>query len=567
MVLTWINEATECRPAWSSADRRLHLVGWLDGDAMGALTQLAMHCDRAETVRPLIEAINGDYVVAWESPSGESVEFFRSLHGSVTLYFQVGLVAPKETMWATTWGQLHESNRHPRVDRAFVAGRLLAAVEAPHETGYEKIARVPAGYIARVSAGCATWHRSREYVVGTPPLRQSRESEVADLLREKIANSVRRYAMNRSVAVMASGGLDSSIVAYEARKFAKHLTLVHFANGSTIETSAVRLLSEALECELHIVEHDALSSPASLPLTSHPDAPFSRQYVELFDRLRGTTECLMTGIYADELFYTECAIGGIKSGTLARRWAATRSRATPEMSGFDVMLLAASGIGRGRFPIKGWGEGGVQRAAQIADVFMTPAGISGAQARYQRGLAWFEGELVDAHRAERTSADLLRQWLTLRTSLESASLDQLASLSYKSGIGLVAPYSDPDLVGYCFGLPPRLKFAEICGWPYPKLLLRAAYSELLPSKLLARTGQANFLGADWAALLEHPDALAAALISKESRLAAEGIVDAEKLSAILSDHGAKLAMRRFLYDSYRVEMWLRAERRCTLSVA
>jgi len=427
------------------------------GDAAPRGVAEAHRAGRLETLVGSLAAVvverRTGRAVAVRSPVGERPLFWRREGNSVAFGSEVK--------------QLVAWSRPPPVDEEAVLDLVAQRFERPERTTYMGIRRVLPGTTLEV-AGETTerrfWRPGDRARTGSVPFEEA-VREFRRLLYQAVARR-----LGPGTAVLMSGGLDSTSVAAEAAPFhldryglpLRVVSAAYPDYPSVDESSAIRATAQALRCQVVWVQ------PRPRPfrdlarrawLQDGPDmAPLSSNLEEILAGARGAgiTACLDGHDGDTVLGLSAGAVGALlrrgRWGTAARRVGFMRRRL---------------GIGRAR---------AVRRVLIPGMVDAVP----GARPTWRRlrpppdpWPSWVaepirtrDGAALDWYRYQ---ADAVEGALVL-------SVENLERTAACSGVDLLHPYCDPDLVDFLLQLAPEVKLAA----GTTKALVRRAYPELPP---------------------------------------------------------------------------------------
>ncbi|MEW6471600.1 MAG: asparagine synthase C-terminal domain-containing protein [Actinomycetota bacterium] len=531
---------------------------WAAGDRRAALLK---ECDRSGGLGRLTGA-DGSFIAAWVSPDGTAVELFRSASCTTNLYLAADSHGP---VWSAYVGDLvrrlgWRPGLDPRVVPALIAGVGLA----PTRTWFKGVTRLPAGYVVRGTRSGWSEPRLAAPFAFRPRPQRSPEEE-AETLRELIADAVRRSLGGRRVAISFSGGVDSSILALNARDAGCDVSLVHCSAGEDAERSAARTTARHLGLDLHLVPVPGAETP-------EPDAPAPYTHMSLLSytaqidmAARLGAETLAWGWMADQLFEEPTPALSLRQAlnpmTLGLRpQQALRARYGPVLdlpkSAAGAHLMALASVAVPRVMTRLSFQLPQDRRLRSAPLYwLTPEAKAALAAEAAEARRWYvtEFEQVDSGRGDPFRA---ARWSTLRQSLEDLDYAALESAMIQAaGRCWLSPYCDRSLVEYALSLAPRYRVNVVDGVRYTKPLLRAAFAEGIPAESLSRTLQPPFGGGEVGRFHRRRAAVAAELGPK-SFLARHDLIDTVALAETLSDRGLTARGFRYLHAALRLERWM-----------
>jgi asparagine synthetase B (glutamine-hydrolysing) len=391
--------------------------------------------------------------VAVRSPVGERPLFWRREGGSVAFASEVKQLA----VWS--WP--------PRVDEEAVLDLVAQRFERPERTTYVGIRRLLPGTTLEV-AGEATERRFWRPGDGAGTRSVPFEEAVREFRRLLYQAVARR--LGPGIAVLMSGGLDSTSVAAEAaplhRSYGSLLCVVSAAypdHPAVDESAAAQATAEVLGSEVTWV----LPRPRPFEdlnrrvwLHDGPDpAPLSSNLEQIL-----TAVCLQ-GIPAVLDGHDGDTVLGVAPGLIR---ALLRRGRLGTTAGRVAFMRRRLGVGAGhairRVLIPG-----------VVDV------IPGARSAWRRLRSppdpWppWVGEAL-----RRPYDGRVRDWALDQVEAVMGPLmlgiEHLERTAASCEVDLLHPYCDPDLVDYLLGLPPEVKFAG----GVTKALVREGYPELPP---------------------------------------------------------------------------------------
>jgi asparagine synthase (glutamine-hydrolysing) len=403
--------------------------------------------------------------VAVRSPMGERPLFWRREGGSVAFGSEVKQLAA----WSST---------PPPVDEGAVLDLVVQRFERPERTTCVGIRRLLPGTTLGVAgaAGERRFWRPGDAAEADAVSIEDAVREFRRLLRQAVARR-----LGPGTAVLMSGGLDSTSIAAEAASLSLEmhgvpLRVVSAAypdHPAVDESGAIEAAVHALGCEVVWVR------PRPRPfrdiarrawLHDGPDmAPLSSNLEQILAGARGAgiSACLDGHDGDTVLGLSAGAVGALlrrgRWGTAARRVGFMRRRL---------------------------GIGGARAIRRVLVPGIVDA-VPGARRTWARlrpppdpwpswvaeRLRTLDGVALDWYRRQ---ADAVEGAFVL-------SVETLERTAASSGVDLLHPYCDPDLVDFLLQLPPEVKFAAGA----TKALIRTGYPEL-PPEVRARTDKTVF---------------------------------------------------------------------------
>lgn len=243
------------------------------------MAEKLQQADRLEASETFLREVEGDFAFAIAEP--ERIIAGRDPIGVQPLYY-----GENETMVALA------SNR-----------------KALWKLGIEEARSFPPGHVALISRDGFKFKPVKTLAYSEP--KQVTMQEAADTLQELLEQSVRaRVSGVRDVAVAFSGGLDSSFVAFLAKKCQVNVHLVHVSLEAQPETEEARKTADALGLPLQVYlfkEEDVERVvPEVVELIEEPDPVKTSIGVSFYWAAEKTAssrlKVMLAGQGADELF-------------------------------------------------------------------------------------------------------------------------------------------------------------------------------------------------------------------------------------------------------------------------
>lgn len=191
--------------------------------------------------------------------------------------------------------------------------RNVAALAANRKTlwklGIDKVYSLPPGHLAFVSREGFKFKPVKTLVYAKPkPITMQ---EAAETLQKLLENSVRKRVWGlKEVAVAFSGGLDSSVVAFLAKKLRVNVHLIHVSLKNQFETEEAKKAAEELKLpiQVYLFEEEDIEKIIAkvVGLVEEPDPVKISIGVPFYWAAEKTAEAgfevLLAGQGADELF-------------------------------------------------------------------------------------------------------------------------------------------------------------------------------------------------------------------------------------------------------------------------
>jgi len=186
---------------------------------------------------------------------------------------------------------------------------LASNRKALWKLGIEKVQSFPPGHLAFVSRGGFTFKHVKSIVYAEP--KSITMQEAAKTLQELLEASVRKRIWGlKEIAVAFSGGLDSSIIAFLAKKLGVTVNLIHVSLKNQSETEEAQKAAEELKLpiQIHLFEEDNVERVAAgvVEIIEESDAVKTSIGVPFYWAAEKTAQAgfkvLLAGQGADELF-------------------------------------------------------------------------------------------------------------------------------------------------------------------------------------------------------------------------------------------------------------------------
>jgi asparagine synthase (glutamine-hydrolysing) len=186
---------------------------------------------------------------------------------------------------------------------------LAANRKALWKLGIEKVQSFPPGNLAVVSREGFKFKPVKTFCYSKP--KQTTMQEAAETLQKLLENSVRKRVWGlREVAVAFSGGLDSSLVAFLAKKCQVNVQLIHVSLENQHETEEAKKAADELKLpvQVHLFREEDVEKVAAkvVGLVEEPDPVKLSIGLPFYWAAEKTAEAgfkvLLAGQGADELF-------------------------------------------------------------------------------------------------------------------------------------------------------------------------------------------------------------------------------------------------------------------------
>lgn len=186
---------------------------------------------------------------------------------------------------------------------------LASNCKALWKLGIDEVRSFPPGHVALVSREGFKFKPVKTFVYAQP--KTVTMQEAAETLQKLLEKSIRRRVWGtREVAVAFSGGLDSSVVAFLAKKCQANVHLVHVSLEDRPETEEAKKAADALNLPLqvHLFREEDVEKIVSkvVALIEEPDPVKASIGVPFYWTAEKTAEAgfkvLLAGQGADELF-------------------------------------------------------------------------------------------------------------------------------------------------------------------------------------------------------------------------------------------------------------------------
>jgi asparagine synthase (glutamine-hydrolysing) len=415
-----------------------------------------------------LRGIHGMYAFAWVEPGGDRLWLARDHAGMKPLYVwcRDGRVAFASELRALA-GAVRSLGGAVRVNPAALSGFLAWGSVPEPLTTLAHVEMVPQD--AALCVDVARGEIARTERIGTvTPI--APDGGPVPAVRRAVSAAVSRHLVSDTpVALFLSGGVDSSILAFEAARTRgpkpTAITVALGSHGTTDEPELARTLASALGIAFHVV---------------HVDDWLARLegVVDAFDQpsIDGMNTYLIAGV-ARELGF-KVAISGVGADEVFGGYHHLHRRRVPlgalPWCGLTARLL-----------------GPLMAASSRPAVRRLGALLEGAAAGEPQQRSWrrvlpdsvirsLVRELVTT-RGAWDDADPLR--LEQTTYLRDTLLRDTDVMGMARGVEIRAPFLDPEILGAARGIGPSLVLARERA---PKWLLREGWGQALVSGTLTR---------------------------------------------------------------------------------
>jgi asparagine synthase (glutamine-hydrolysing) len=361
----------------------------------------------------------------------------------------------------------------PAPDEGTVGEVLAGRVSDLPGTVYRGVFRIPPGSVLRVSSGRTTVAPFTSLAVGDVDRRP--EAELHEALRGLLADAVRvRARSSTKVAVMLSGGLDSTTVYLAARSGAAPDVMPFTFDGpdGTSEVPIARATVEYLG-GAHQVAPPGVSGFDYLECAArHADIPVGPPGANS-NTLRqqaaaGDMRVILTGTGGDEGFFTNIwrsadLLGQGRALALAGAWRRLRASSDPPSVPHLLQATVAPFVPRWLRPL-------ARRAVRFD--------LPGIDRRFVDRVALRERLRTRSETRGRTAGERLRLWNFVGGEAIHAN-EENDRAAADVGTEDREPYFDRRIVQFALNLPPML--VDLAS--EPKAFVRAAFGDRLPPRL------------------------------------------------------------------------------------
>jgi asparagine synthase (glutamine-hydrolysing) len=505
-------------------------------------TEVLVHGYAEWGVEGLLARLRGMFAFAIHDRERGRLLLARDRFGEKPLFYAR---AGRRFLFASELTALLASGLVPfRVDRRALEC-VLAVHYVPGElSAVEGVRKLPPGHWLEldVRTGGLAVNEYWDLDPDAPGPGDGREAEAR--VREGVAVAVRRCLVaDVPVGLFLSGGLDSSVLAAEARRQGADLATfsVGFDDERLDESAFAREMAAFLggrHVEVRFRAAEALAALADAPrYLDEPVGDPAALTVHLLARVArdGGVKVVLSGEGADELFggypyYDGPGVAWRGLRWARRAWSAGRRLLETGSQGPDSpVLTGAAGETVSGFPI----------VANPAERRRLLGGPPPPASDWERRVA--------ARAAAIREPLARRRYADLKTWLPDDLLVKFDRMTMACSVEGRAPYLDADLAALAFALPP----GELRGGGGSKRVLRRAFADRLPPRIVERRKQGFVL--PLSAWIAGPLAgeFRAVLAARQD----DGI-DAAEATALLREHVDGRADRaRLLYTLFVYRRW------------
>lgn len=438
----------------------------------------------------VVSKLRGMFAFAWWDPDTGVVLLARDTFGIKPLYYATlngCTVIASEIKAILAAG--HEAVVHEPAMASFLAKRRLDS--DPPATMFRGIGQLPPGTVAMVRdpGGAIAWRRFGDY--RTHALPTGNLADAGATMHRLLADSVRAHRVaDVPVGVLASGGLDSSSLAYLSREVEGHNVPVFSSLTPTRTPESLSIATVASECGDGIVLSTTTAEEfesSIVPVLYHQDEPYADgSMVSHFLLMRAIRaagyKVALSGQGADEVF------GGYP---LHRDAAAREFIQRADFHGVRSLWSSAE-------------------RPSIARVILGLSGVDGLAVTLaaRRHPTWLDPRLrrlangVWERIGDATLDDAAERCLSRISVPGFVHYEDRNGMAH--GIELRVPYLDRDVVSAALSYPASVHFEG--GWS--KALLRRAVSPGVPAEIAWRTRKYPYPSALDAWLAEKPAEIA-----------------------------------------------------------
>lgn len=524
------------------------ILGRVFGNSGLDATALLGLVNPANRARALIDRCWGRYVALLRNPDTRTIEVVRDPSGAVRCFHALN-------------GGVHIFCSHAEdlvamglpfsINWNYVVAELANQAEMGWEqTGLHELTALRGGECLEISE-----HASRKFPLwdiarfGRSDAGQPNVREVHDTIRHCVTSWV---ACHRHVALLLSGGLDSSVILSCLRNEGSTATvscLNYFFGGGyrADERSYARLVAERANCDLVELERSAdirLDRLLALPKSARPshnalDHLLSHERTVAWAKEKGAT-AIVTGDFGDQLFCQQL----VAHAPIDCLW--TR--------GFGGELLrVASEVAR----IEG---GSIWRHLLTAAVYGYASRFRRLRRRAMRAERRFDSNpYLHAKIAEAYDHRLQQKWADNIDDVPLGKLLHIAAVAagqaYLTPIGgstdpeWIAPLSSQPIIEMCLRIPVW----EFVRGGQDRSVLRRAFAQEVPAEIIRRRSKGTTSTQRVAVYSRNADFVRETLL--DGVLAGKGLLDVDRLARDLRvrDYSHNIWLERCL----RTEAWLR----------
>jgi hypothetical protein len=508
-----------------------------------------------------LEQFAGDFVLCYVPPDCTCCCLYRSLTGTHTIFYRLFAGNRGKTLvWSTNIGDLFLGAKPTLedVDHEMVAVLTATGISSPERTGYREIKSLPAGTCITFSLEGTPKIWTHDYFLREDNSRLSL-SQAASRLREYVEAAVQRSLYGFSpVHVFLSGGLDTAILAYEARKLTPEVHGFHWTWKTLPMFRDERGCAEQLAQQLGLHLHTLDFSPSvteggnytrcmeGLPLSYNHD--FYTCFAETANAVAdGTPQVIASGHMGDTSFQGDWA----DAFRFSSRWPhpGTLIKTLTHLLSWYPRSQALAVFGYLLGPQSDVTAHSSEQRIHSCQAWMTPKAFQ--QAKTLGSFAY--QPLPHPSLSTRKVQTALREVLHSNTELDMALFYEDF---YPRNVLLVHPYIDRALQEFCLSLAPHHRTRFFAGFQMTKVLLRLAYLGDLPSQVISREARSPY-SAVAEEYFRHNQQEAADLFGAHAQLTQWGIIDTQRIQAIIANPVQLQHHSRSLLRAAGVEMWLR----------
>jgi asparagine synthetase B (glutamine-hydrolysing) len=533
------------------------------GGSFSSLLHLQHLLDR--TFPACLDRFSGDFSLAYLSPDHSLICLYRSITCTRCLYYRV---TDRAIMWSTNPADLFPFGQPTlaEIDVEMVAILTATGQADPSRTCYQQVLSVPPG-------DCLCWkpdgtqsHRHFDYVRREDNTHVP-SAQAAKRLREQVEAAVSRTLSGfSSPNVLLSGGLDTSIIAYEVSRQRGDVHGYHWTWQSEEkqlfhdEDQAAQEVADLLGISLHTLDFSAsIAHTGDYVRSMYGLAlPYNHAFYTCY------AQTMMAVHAVRRVGDGYLLVGGHLGDTLFQGdWAdAFRLRRKSPFTLFHTLFNLLAWYPRGVALATWWYlltqdqrdlEENLDRdRLEVHRSLMTPS-------FFERVLA--KGNVDYRQHSPRSWKNLSAECTRagLQSSLDFSAHLQ-AAFQYRDaipqGVILRHPLSDRQLHEFCLSLGAHHRTRWYAGQTFSKFLLRLAYVGDLPPSVIKSERRAPYASVSEQFCFNNRTELAE-IFSPKSYLVQLGILDAAAIQEMLPDATLRQKHSRSLVRMSGVEMWLR----------
>lgn len=518
---------------------RLALCGsaWLDSEHYGfgnnplfSLGKLQNFIDSHQT--PPFTKLDGDFAIAYVPPDRSCCFIYRSVTCTKSIYYRF---FGKYFLWSTNPINLFFEGKPSvnSIDLELLPALTIAGEIPPARTVYREVKRIPSGGCLQIKYDSSIQMSTDDFVVHDD-YRNLSLLEASSQLRSLVETAVcRKLPQGSRIGVLLSGGIDSAIIASEAKNLTEDVVGIHW-NWKTLdilsgEQKAAESISRKLNIELlvrdfstSISEHgDYLKSMENLAV------PFNHSFFHCFTD--SATAAAERGI-------SVMVSGHLGDAALLGHWS------DPIFAGlnpvwnplsliktFGFMLTQESRIQATQNLFRflhlslGEAESGARHRIALCSSWLTPVSVEKAQELgchiYRRDLPTLSSKSV---------YHAIKQGINGDAELDTATVFHAF---LPKGVVLIHPYADRKLLEFCLSLKPQHRNRFYAGSVIRKVALRLAYLDILPQEIVGRVSRVPY-AAVAESFCRNNHLQLSQLLGKESMLEKLEVIDSRSVSEI-----------------------------------